>query len=174
MGASHPLNDTRDSLTRRGHSPTHAPTVSFCVAPSDPVFVGRPPLNSRRQSHRVRAYNAPLSAYELAILFPIPRRTRSQASPPSGRALALLPSRGTILKFSPSVYGLAILLSSAHDLAILFPSVYGLAVLFPLFGTQFHTQYAGMMELADMQDLGSCASRRWGSNPHARTSLTTA
>ncbi len=31
------------------------------------------------------------------------------------------------------------------------------------------TQYAGMMELADMQDLGSCAEMRWGSNPHART-----
>ena len=29
--------------------------------------------------------------------------------------------------------------------------------------------YAGMMELADMQDLGSCAAMRWGSNPHART-----
>ena len=27
----------------------------------------------------------------------------------------------------------------------------------------------GMMELADMQDLGSCAEMRWGSNPHART-----
>ena len=27
-----------------------------------------------------------------------------------------------------------------------------------------------MMELADMQDLGSCAEMRWGSNPHARTS----
>jgi len=26
-----------------------------------------------------------------------------------------------------------------------------------------------MMELADMQDLGSCAAMRWGSNPHART-----
>lgn len=25
------------------------------------------------------------------------------------------------------------------------------------------------MELADMQDLGSCAAMRWGSNPHART-----
>ena len=25
------------------------------------------------------------------------------------------------------------------------------------------------MELADMQDLGSCAEMRWGSNPHART-----
>ena len=32
------------------------------------------------------------------------------------------------------------------------------------------TEYAGMMELADMQDLGSCAAMRWGSNPHARTS----
>ena len=31
------------------------------------------------------------------------------------------------------------------------------------------TEYAGMMELADMQDLGSCAEMRWGSNPHART-----
>ena len=30
-------------------------------------------------------------------------------------------------------------------------------------------KYAGMMELADMQDLGSCAVMRWGSNPHART-----
>ena len=30
-------------------------------------------------------------------------------------------------------------------------------------------EYAGMMELADMQDLGSCAEMRWGSNPHART-----
>ena len=28
---------------------------------------------------------------------------------------------------------------------------------------------AGMMELADMQDLGSCAVMRWGSSPHART-----
>ena len=28
---------------------------------------------------------------------------------------------------------------------------------------------AGMMKLADMQDLGSCAARRWGSSPHART-----
>ena len=26
-----------------------------------------------------------------------------------------------------------------------------------------------MMELADMQDLGSCAAMRWGSSPHART-----
>ena len=26
-----------------------------------------------------------------------------------------------------------------------------------------------MMKLADMQDLGSCAVMRWGSNPHART-----
>lgn len=26
-----------------------------------------------------------------------------------------------------------------------------------------------MMELVDMQDLGSCAVMRWGSNPHART-----
>ncbi len=26
-----------------------------------------------------------------------------------------------------------------------------------------------MMKLADMQDLGSCAERRWGSNPHTRT-----
>ena len=31
------------------------------------------------------------------------------------------------------------------------------------------SEYAGMMELADMQDLGSCAAMRWGSNPHART-----
>ena len=28
-----------------------------------------------------------------------------------------------------------------------------------------------MMELADMQDLGSCAEMRWGSNPHARTTI---
>ena len=28
-----------------------------------------------------------------------------------------------------------------------------------------------MMELADMQDLGSCAAMRWGSNPHARTTI---
>ena len=28
---------------------------------------------------------------------------------------------------------------------------------------------AGMMELVDMRDLGSRASRRWGSSPHART-----
>src|SRR5699024_9537361 len=28
-----------------------------------------------------------------------------------------------------------------------------------------------MMELADMRDLGSRASRRWGSSPHARTTL---
>ena len=34
------------------------------------------------------------------------------------------------------------------------------------------TKYAGMMELADMQDLGSCAAMRWGSNPHARTKKT--
>ena len=34
-------------------------------------------------------------------------------------------------------------------------------------------EYAGMMELADMQDLGSCAAMRWGSNPHARTKLDT-
>ena len=27
------------------------------------------------------------------------------------------------------------------------------------------------MELADMQDLGSCAAMRWGSNPHARTTI---
>ena len=33
-------------------------------------------------------------------------------------------------------------------------------------------EYAGMMELADMQDLGSCAEMRWGSNPHARTKKT--
>lgn len=33
-------------------------------------------------------------------------------------------------------------------------------------------EYAGMMELADMQDLGSCAAMRWGSNPHARTTKT--
>ena len=32
-------------------------------------------------------------------------------------------------------------------------------------------EYAGMMELADMQDLGSCAAMRWGSNPHARTTI---
>ncbi len=32
-------------------------------------------------------------------------------------------------------------------------------------------KYAGMMELADMQDLGSCAAMRWGSNPHARTTI---
>ena len=30
--------------------------------------------------------------------------------------------------------------------------------------------YAGMMELADMRDLGSRAATRWGSNPHTRTS----
>jgi hypothetical protein len=30
-------------------------------------------------------------------------------------------------------------------------------------------RYAGMMELADMQDLGSCAEMRWGSSPHTRT-----
>ena len=30
---------------------------------------------------------------------------------------------------------------------------------------------AGMMELADMQDLGSCVARRWGSSPHARTKI---
>ena len=29
--------------------------------------------------------------------------------------------------------------------------------------------YAGMMELADMRDLGSRAATRWGSNPHTRT-----
>jgi len=28
---------------------------------------------------------------------------------------------------------------------------------------------AGMMELADMRDLGSRAAMRWGSSPHART-----
>ena len=33
----------------------------------------------------------------------------------------------------------------------------------------FNFILAGMMELADMQDLGSCAAMRWGSNPHART-----
>ena len=32
-------------------------------------------------------------------------------------------------------------------------------------------EYAGMMELAAMQDLGSCAAMRWGSNPHARTTI---
>jgi hypothetical protein len=31
-----------------------------------------------------------------------------------------------------------------------------------------------MMELVDMRDLGSRASRRWGSSPHARTSVTQA
>ena len=30
-------------------------------------------------------------------------------------------------------------------------------------------EYAGMMELADMRDLGSRAAMRWGSSPHART-----
>ena len=29
--------------------------------------------------------------------------------------------------------------------------------------------YAGMMELADMRDLGSRAATRWGSSPHTRT-----
>ena len=33
------------------------------------------------------------------------------------------------------------------------------------------TIYAGMMELVDMRDLGSRASRRWGSSPHARTRI---
>ena len=32
--------------------------------------------------------------------------------------------------------------------------------------SQYH---AGMMELADMRDLGSRAAMRWGSSPHART-----
>ena len=30
-------------------------------------------------------------------------------------------------------------------------------------------EYAGMMELVDMRDLGSRAAMRWGSSPHART-----
>ena len=34
--------------------------------------------------------------------------------------------------------------------------------------SQYH---AGMMELADMRDLGSRAAMRWGSSPHARTSV---
>lgn len=29
-----------------------------------------------------------------------------------------------------------------------------------------------MMELADMQDLGSCAEMRWGSSPHTRTTTS--
>ena len=33
----------------------------------------------------------------------------------------------------------------------------------------FNSIFAGMMELADMRDLGSRAAMRWGSNPHART-----
>ena len=33
----------------------------------------------------------------------------------------------------------------------------------------FNAIFAGMMELADMRDLGSRAAMRWGSNPHART-----
>ena len=33
-------------------------------------------------------------------------------------------------------------------------------------------RYAGMMELADMQDLGSCAEMRWGSSPHTRTTTS--
>ena len=35
--------------------------------------------------------------------------------------------------------------------------------------SQYH---AGMMELADMRDLGSRAAMRWGSSPHARTSTS--
>ena len=31
---------------------------------------------------------------------------------------------------------------------------------------------AGMMELADMRDLGSRAAMRWGSSPHARTMIS--
>ena len=31
------------------------------------------------------------------------------------------------------------------------------------------SQYAGMAELADVQDLGSCAARRVGSTPTTRT-----
>ena len=28
--------------------------------------------------------------------------------------------------------------------------------------------YAGMTELVDVPDLGSCVARRWGSSPHTR------
>ncbi len=31
------------------------------------------------------------------------------------------------------------------------------------------TRYAGVMELVDMQDLGSCVARRVGSSPFTRT-----
>ena len=34
-------------------------------------------------------------------------------------------------------------------------------------------KYAGVMELVDMQDLGSCVLRRGGSSPFARTSSVT-
>lgn len=34
------------------------------------------------------------------------------------------------------------------------------------------TQYAGMVELVDTQDLGSCAARRVGSSPTTRTKAT--
>ena len=33
----------------------------------------------------------------------------------------------------------------------------------------FNAIFAGMMELADMRDLGSRAAMRWGSSPHTRT-----
>ena len=36
------------------------------------------------------------------------------------------------------------------------------------------SSYAGMMELVDMQDLGSRGVIRWGSSPHARTKLQAA
>ena len=36
---------------------------------------------------------------------------------------------------------------------------------------QCKMEYAGMMELVDMRDLGSRAVMRWGSSPHARTTI---
>ena len=43
-------------------------------------------------------------------------------------------------------------------------------LLFPVAGYGIvEKEYAGMMKLVDMRDLGSRAAMRWGSSPHART-----
>ena len=54
-------------------------------------------------------------------------------------------------------------------LSSLWYSTHGILNSWRLFSKQVVQLYADVMELADMQDLGSCAERRGGSSPFIRT-----
>ena len=104
---------------------------------------------------------SPLSA-GIAVNRHIPCYYRPPAAPAQEKAA----SRGRFFRRGPARY-------RNFRVYNLSPMRYNVRVCLGLLSKQRQTApppiSAGMMELVDMRDLGSRASPRWGSSPHART-----